>query len=114
MPRLPKHRIITRWIDGKKAYFFRYTPMRGMTFEFSMLCEVGQPYIPEFERMIAARGLKLVTVHIEQKPWVITVEKPETDQPSLIETKPTEDARYQRGASLLKQIKETIINTPNE
>lgn len=65
--------LIRRSVAGHTAYFFAYRAGE-MDFEFSMLCEVGQPYIPSFEAIIAERGLKLKTIEINQRPWIITVE----------------------------------------
>ncbi len=73
---MSKEKIVERWIDGQKAYFFRYNATEEVGFEFSLLCEVGQPFIPTFERMIAEAGLDLVTMEINEKPWVITVDRP--------------------------------------
>lgn len=58
------------------AYFFAYNAGPQMRFKFSMLCEVGQPFIPIFEAMIKDRGLDLITIEIDEYPWVITVDKP--------------------------------------
>jgi hypothetical protein len=66
-------RIVTKRIAGYTAHFFRYEATKDMGFNCSLLCEVGQPFIPGFERMIKARKLDLVVVNIPERPWLITV-----------------------------------------
>jgi hypothetical protein len=65
--------IVTKQVCGHTAYFFCYDAAEGMSFTCSMLCEVGQPWVSEFERLIAAQGLDLVTIGIPEEPWIITV-----------------------------------------
>ena len=70
-------RIKTKKIAGHTAYFFKYDATPDTGFEFSMLCEVGQPFIPMFEAMIKKRNLKLKTIEIDERPWVITIQDDE-------------------------------------
>jgi len=73
-----KCRLVTKergvW-DYDRAYFFSYRANEDMEFEFSLLCEVGQPFIPTFQRMIKDQKLDLVQVEIPVRPWIITVER---------------------------------------
>lgn len=72
-----KEKIIKREVAGHTAYFFSYETDGGeMAFEFSMLCEVGEPYIPTFEQLVARSGVSMKTIEIGEAPWVITVAKP--------------------------------------
>jgi len=66
---------VRRRIAGHRSYHFRYDATEDMSFDFSMLCEVGQPWVPVFERLIAEQNLDLVTTDIPERPWVITVER---------------------------------------
>jgi len=70
-------RIVTKRIAGYTAHFFRYQATTDMGFDCSLLCEVGQPFIPGFERMIEARKLDLAVVKIPERPWLITVPRSE-------------------------------------
>lgn len=67
-----------------------------MGFEFSLLCEVGQPYIPTFEQIIKDKGLDLVTIEIQEKPWVITVERGKVEQNKAEQSGAEQDTRPQR------------------
>jgi hypothetical protein len=66
-------RIVRREIGGLEAYHFLYRASEEVAFDFSMLCEVGQPWIPSFKSMIRNLGLELRTMEIDQRPWVVTI-----------------------------------------
>ena len=68
-------RIATKRIAGYTAHFFCYEATKDMGFRCSLLCEVGQPFIPGFERIIKSRKLDLAVVNIPERPWLITVSR---------------------------------------
>lgn len=72
MPRGDYAEIVTRYVAGHRAYFFRYGT-HDFDCYFSTLNEVGKPWQPYFRGLIAERGLFLKTIEIDQPPYVITV-----------------------------------------
>jgi len=54
--------------DGRVFYHYSATP--ELTFMFDLLSEVGQPWVPDFERIIAQNGLEIVCREVEESPWV--------------------------------------------
>jgi rubredoxin len=73
-------RLAAKKIAGYTAYFFRYDATPDMGFDVSLLCEVGQPFIPGFKRMIQKRELDLVVVEIGERPWLITVPRAQAEE----------------------------------
>lgn len=69
-----KCRIITRRVAGHSALFFSYRANEDMAFEFSLLSEVGQPFIPSFEALLKERGTTTKVIEVNESPWLITVE----------------------------------------
>jgi len=71
-------RIIKRPVCGHTAHFFRYRATRcgadAPVCEFSLFCEVGQPYQSSF-RVAGYRDEDFTTVEIPESPWLITVKK---------------------------------------
>jgi hypothetical protein len=68
-------RITKRRVDGVTACFFSYNATHtdgSPRCEWSLLSEVGEPYVPYFKPLMRGRTFK--TVDIDRRPWVVTVE----------------------------------------
>lgn len=68
-------RMVKRRVAGYAAYFFCYDASPDMSFDFSLLSEVGRPFVATFEQLIDDKNLKLRVVEISERPWLITVEQ---------------------------------------
>jgi hypothetical protein len=49
---------------------YRYNVSSDFGFAFHMLCEVGEPWQPEFKAMIAKTGMKIETRELDHPPWM--------------------------------------------
>lgn len=59
---------LTRLKGGMLRYVYDCGP--DMTFNFHMLCEVGEPYQQQFIDEIIRRGWKVETRELNQAPWM--------------------------------------------
>ena len=65
--------LIRRQVQEHKAIFFRYNVSDGCVCEFSLFSEVGQPW---FRELMGEEGVDPENVvEINERPWLITVEK---------------------------------------
>ena len=62
---------------------FRYEASPVCEMHMSLLCEVGEPYIPEAIRMLRDRGLNTFVVEIPDKPYMITALRRPSDRCNL-------------------------------
>ena len=68
--------LVRRWVAGHKAVFFRYKVSDDCACEFSLFCEVGEPWQQTFRELMAEEGIDPENiVEINKRPWLITVEK---------------------------------------
>ena len=68
--------LVRREIHDHKAVFFRYKVSEDCACEFSLFSEVGQPWQPRFRELMEEEGIDPDNVvEINERPWLITVEK---------------------------------------